>query len=49
MHRSRHWVMLLGSEQEVKPIHTAFVAGQYSSAFTTIHSLPPQRQWHFKR
>ena len=32
VHRSRLWVVLLGSEQEVKPGRRALVAGQYGSA-----------------
>lgn len=36
VHHGRLRVMLLGSEQEMKPIHTAFVAGQHGSAFTTL-------------
>jgi hypothetical protein len=43
VHRSRLWVMLLGSEQEVKPVRTALVGGQYGSASPTLHRLHPPR------
>ena len=38
VHRGRLWVMLLGSEQEVKPGRRALVAGQYGSASPTLRA-----------